>query len=160
MKTEKQLWKRGRQLILAAGVLLVGSAVMSSCTDKYDLDEKSPSGFGSSIYGWLDESGNFTNTVRLIDDLGYREVLAKTGSKTLFAANDEAFDRFYKNNAWGVSNYDQLSLAQKKLLLYGSMIDNSIQINSLSTIEGTPLREGQCMRRFTALSAYRCCAEA
>lgn len=154
MKTEKQLWKRSRQLILAAGALLVGSAVMSSCTDKYDLDEKSPSGWGSSIYGWLDESGNFTNTVRLIDDLGYREVLAKTGSKTLFAANDEAFDRFYKNNAWGVSNYDQLSLAQKKLLLYGSMIDNSIQINSLSTIEGTPLREGQCMRRFTALSAY------
>ena len=154
MKTEKQLWKRGRQWILAAGVLLVGSAVMSSCADKYDLDEKSPSGWGSSIYSWLEESGNFTNTVRLIDDLGYREVLAKTGSKTLFAANDEAYERFYKNNAWGVKSYDQLSLAQKKMLLYGSMIDNSIQINSLSTIEGTPLREGQCMRRRTALDMY------
>ncbi len=146
--------KRNRLWNLSVAVLLAGANVVVSCTDKYDLDEKTPDGFGSSIYGWLDGQGNYSNTVRLIDDLGYSEVLAKTGSKTLFAANDAAYERFYQHNDWGVKSYEGLSLAQKKMLLFGNMIDNSIQVNSLSTIQGNPLREGQCMRRFSSLSEY------
>ncbi len=150
MKTEK----RNRLWTLAAATLLAGASVMVSCTDKYDLDERTPEGFGSSIYGWLSDQGNYNNTVRLIDDLGYKEVLAKTGSKTLFAANDAAYERFFQKNAWGVKRYEDLSMPQKKMLLFGNMIDNSIQANSLSTIQGNPLREGQCMRRFSSLSQY------
>ena len=33
MKTEKQFWKRNRQLLLAAGVLLAGSSAFVSCSD-------------------------------------------------------------------------------------------------------------------------------
>jgi uncharacterized surface protein with fasciclin (FAS1) repeats len=150
MKTEK----RSRLWMLAAGTLFAGASVFVSCTDKYDLDERMPDGFGSSIYGWLSEQSNYTNTVRLIDDLGYKEVLAKTGSKTLFAANDDAFKRFYEKNDWGVKSYDDLSPAQKKMLLFGNMIDNSIQVNALSTIQGNPLRERQCMRRFSSLGQF------
>jgi len=135
-------------------MLLTGASVVVSCTDKYDLDKETPEGFGSSIYGWLADQGTYTNTVRLIDDLGYAEVLAKTGSKTLFAASDAAYERFYQKNDWGVKSYNDLSLAQKKMLLFGNMIDNSIQVNSLSTIQGDPLREGQCMRRFSSLNEY------
>jgi len=133
--------------------LLVGGFVLSSC-QKYDLDEKAPEGWGNSIYSWLDEQGNFTNTVRMINDLSYQEVLGKTGSKTLFVADDAAYERFFNNNSWGVKRYENLSLAQKKMLLFGNMIDNSIQLNSLSTIQGKPLKEGQAMRRFSALSEY------
>jgi uncharacterized surface protein with fasciclin (FAS1) repeats len=79
------------------------------------LDEKTPDGWGASIYSWLDEQGNYTNTVRLIDDLGYREVLSKTGSKTLFVADDEAFARFYRDKVWGASKYEDLTVSQKKL---------------------------------------------
>ena len=60
----------------------------------YDLDERTPDGWGASIYSWLDEQGNYTNTVQMIDELGYRDVLAKTGSKTLFVADDEAYAAF------------------------------------------------------------------
>ena len=148
------LCRKGRLWTLAVGMLLAGGSVVTSCTDKYDLDEKDPEGWGTSIYGWLKSQGNFTNTVRLIDDLGYREVLDKTGSKTLFVADDDAYKRFYQQNNWNVSSYEDLSLAKKKLLLYGTMIDNSIQMNSLSTIQGNPLREGQCMRRFSALTKF------
>lgn len=154
MKTEKQFWKRNRQLLLAAGVLLAGSSAFVSCSDVYDLDERTPAGWGSSIYSWLDEEGNFTNTVRMIEDLGYKEVLAKTGSKTLFVANDEAYERFYQNNSWGVSSYDQLSESQKKLLLFGSMLDNSMQLSMLPSIQGTPPIEGECMRRFASSSVF------
>ena len=143
MKTRKVFWI----------ALLVGGFVLSSC-QKYDLDEKAPEGWGNSIYSWLDEQGNYTNTVRMINDLSYQEVLGKTGSKTLFVADDAAYERFFNNNSWGVKRYENLSLAQKKMLLFGNMIDNSIQLNSLSTIQGKPLKEGQAMRRFSALSEY------
>ena len=152
METKRQIGRRSRHGMLAAmSVLLAGAGALASCS-QYDLDEKAPEGWGMSIYGWLEDQGNFTNTVRMIQDLGYVDVLAKTGSKTLFVADDEAYERFYKNNQWGVGSYDQLSTAQKKLLLFGSMIDNSYQVQALSSTEG-PV-EGNCMRRQSSLSIY------
>ena len=156
MKTERLFWRRGRHLLMGAGcwALLCGSgALLGSCSE-YDLDERTPDGWGASIYSWLADQGNYTNTVRLIDDLGYRDVLAKTGSKTLFVADDAAFERFFQNNTWGVSSYSQLSESQKKLLLRGSMIDNSMQLNSLSSVEGNPPREGEAMRRLASSTPY------
>ena len=72
---------------LCAAVIAAGA--LSAC-DGYDLAEEDPSWLGSSIYDYLQSEGTFTNTVKLIDDLGYAEVLAKTGSKTLFVADDAA----------------------------------------------------------------------
>ena len=161
MKTRKQIWKqcqgfsprRSRRWMMAAAVALVGGVALTSC-HQYDLDEKSPEGWGNSIYSWLDEQGNYTNTVRMIDDLNYQEVLGKTGSKTLFVADDAAYERFFKNNSWGVSKYDDLTPSMKKMFLFGNMLGNSIQLNSLSTIQGKPLKEGQAMRRFSELGEW------
>ena len=146
-------WRLSQHIVLAVGVLLSGGMAVVSCSE-YDLDERTPDGWGASIYSWLSDEGNYTNTVRMIDDLGYHEVLAKTGSKTLFVADDAAYERFYRNNPWGVTSYSQLSTSQKKLLLFGSMMDNSMQLLSLSSVEGTPPREGEAMRRFASSSAY------
>lgn len=153
MNREKIFRNRCRLLTLAAGMLLAAGSTLTSCS-QYDLDEKTPDGWGSSIYGWLDEQGNFTNTVKLIDDLGYHDVLAKTGSKTLFVADDAAYDRFFANNTWGVKKYGDLTLSQKKLLLFGSMMDNSMQLNSLPSVQGNPPREGECLRRYASSSPY------
>ena len=161
MKTRMQLSKtcqglslrRNRCKMMAMAVALVGGVALTSC-QQYDLDEKSPEGWGNSIYSWLDEQGNFTNTVRMINDLKYQEVLGKTGSKTLFVADDAAYERFFSNNSWGASRYEDLTEPQKKMLLFGNMLDNSIQLNSLSIIQGNPLKEGQAMRRFSALGEY------
>ena len=158
MKTERQFLRQSQHLAaLAAGVLLVGSA-FTSCTDVYDLDERTPDGWGGSIYNWLDDQGNFTNTVRMIDSLGYKDVLAKTGSKTMFVADDEAYERFYQNNSWGVRSFDDLSKSQMKLLIFGSMLDNSMQLSVLPSIQGTSTNpepvEGECMRRYASSSVY------
>ena len=135
-------------------VMLAGCGMLLSSCEHYDLDERTPDGWGSSIYNWLDEAGDYRNTVRIIEDLGYREVLAKTGSKTLFVADDAAYDRFFKNNTWGVKSYADLSTSQKKLLLFGSMMDNSMQLGSLPSVEGNPPREGEAMRRFASSSTF------
>ncbi len=152
----RQATKQGRRPWLwACAALLAGSGALVSCADKddlYHLDERTPAGWDVSIYSWLAGQGNFQNTVRLIDDLNYREVLDKTGSKTIFVADDDAFKRFFQKNDWGVTSYEQLSTSQKRLLLYGSMIDNSYQVQELSSTQGHV--EGNCMRRPSSISIY------
>ena len=143
-----------RAWYVLCGLVLCGSVV--SCSEDYTLDEVNPSWLNTSIYEYLKnppkEDGSYQNFVRLIDDLGYAEVLAKTGSKTLFVANDAAFDEFYKNCPWeNVSGYDDLSLSQKKLLLNSAMVNNAYLLEMMSSTEG-PVA-GQCLRRETAATA-------
>ena len=147
----KAKWKKMCRQLVTGSALCIAGFSMFACSDTYDLDSEQPSGL-NTIFGYLQQQGNFTNTVKLIQDLGYDEVLARTGSKTLFAANDEAFNEFYKSNEWGVSSYDQLSLAQKKLLLNSAMIDNPYPTSMLSTAQG-PVK-GEVCRRASSLSLY------
>ena len=124
-------------------VSLALAGLMTSCVEKYEeVDaESKPSWLGSSIYAELQEpraevglQGTFTTYLRLIDELGEAETLNRTGSKTVFPANDEAFARFFQNNNWGVSSYEDLSLGQKKLLLYSSMLDNPLLLQLLPNV--------------------------
>jgi uncharacterized surface protein with fasciclin (FAS1) repeats len=131
-------------------LIVLTAGFFTGCNDEYFYENNIPSGLGKSIYDYLLNDGNFTDYVRLIDDLDYTEVLAKTGSKTLFVADDEAFRRFYAANDWGVTCYEDFSPAQKKLIMNFSMINNALLIENLSTIEG-PV-DGQALRRNTALS--------
>ncbi len=156
MKQKKQgqqsLKRMGKFAMLGCG-LLMGVWSLQSCEDEYLLTGQ-PSWLGNSIYEQLQKEGEYGTLLRLIDDLDQKEVLSHTGSKTLFAANDEAFNKWFANNSWGVTNYNQLSTAQKKLLLNNSMINNAYLIELLSNVSGTPPMEGMCMRRETASSIY------
>ena len=157
MKTNKEMLKSGWRGA-AAAVALSACLVNFTACNKYDLDVNDPEGWGASIYSYLAEDGHYTNTVRLIDDLGMREVLSKTGSKTMFVADDDAYARFYANNEWGVRSYEQLTTSQKKMLLMGSMINSSYQVDDLSSLEAPqgssdPV-DGQCMRRYSSQTMY------
>ena len=135
-----------------AGLACCAFGCLYSCNDGYNLAEEDPAWLGSSIYDYLKNNGNYTNVVRIIDDLGYADVLARTGSKTLFVADDDAYARFFSSRKWGVGSYEELSEAQKKQLLYGAMINNASQVAYLSSSTGPT--EGDCMRRVTSVSAY------
>ena len=106
-----------------------------------DSDHK-PASLGGSIYEELKNpnpdhlTGTFKTYLRLVDDLNYSSTLSRTGSKTVFPANDEAFERFFQSNKWGVTSYEELSNSQKKLLLYSSMIDNALLVGMLSNVSG------------------------
>ena len=126
---------------------------LTSCREDYILDEEEPTWLGSSIYEYLVDEGCYTHFVQLIDDLEYGDVLKKTGSKTLFVVDDETFDRFLADNEWGVRSYDELSPAQKRLLLNSNMLNNVYFSNMLGRIEGLEEQDcqGKCLRRTTAL---------
>lgn len=125
-------------------ISLICAGFMTSCIDKdepVDSDRK-PASLGGSIYEELKNpnqdhlTGTFNTYLRLVDDLNYSSTLSRTGSKTVFPANDEAFKRFFQSNKWGVTSYEELSNSQKKLLLYSSMIDNALLVGMLSNVSG------------------------
>ena len=113
------------RLLSAILLLPVLGTLFSACDDTYHYDDREPDWLGDNIYAFLKDDGRFTNTLRLIDDLEYDDVMKLTGSVTLFAATDSAFDEFFKNNPWGVSRYEDLSIAQRKMLFKYSLINNA-----------------------------------
>lgn len=147
-KTVRHLFCRS-----AFAACLVGVAVaFPSCEDENLTGQ--PSWLGNSIYERLQEMGNYKTTLKLIDELEQTEVLSHTGSKTLFVADDAAFEEWFKTNDWGARNYGQLTTAQKKLLLNGSMINNAYLVELLSNVSGNPPQSGLCMRRATSQTLY------
>ena len=156
--------------------VLAACGLSWACSDDYKWDDEKPTWLKSSIYerlqeGMKDDNGQvitFTNYLRLLEDKdvnpegvrNLKDVLSKTGSKTVFAAGDNAWEAFYKrnaslpaNNPWhNATSYDRLSPAQKKLLIHTSMLNNAIVMENLASSDGNgddaPLR-GMYMRRFT-----------
>ena len=133
-----------KKLILCAS--LVAAGLMTSCEKELLVPEDSkPVWLGASIYEELRNgkhlSGTFNTYLRLVDDLGYAEVLSRTGSKTIFPANDEAFERFFRNcpykkaNGEPVRAYGDLTEGMKKQLLYSSMLDNAMLAGMLSNVK-------------------------
>ena len=149
-KKPRTRWAIGLSLIICH---LTFSASLTSCSEKDELMDQ-PSWLGNSIYERLYDEGNYQYTLRLIDDLGQKEVLSKTGSKTLFVASDETYEQFFRQNTWGVHKYDDLTAAQKKLLFNSSMVNNAYLVELLSNVSGNPPLQGQCMRRETAASVF------
>lgn len=125
----KHVSKVGKYISVAC--LLFVCAMVQSCRDEYYFDDREPSFLGASIYDELDKRGNFTYFLRVIDDLDYGLVLSQTGSKTLFVADDEAFMEGIREE-WGLQSYEDLSYAQKSLILYSAMLDNAYLLEMLS----------------------------
>lgn len=153
-----QFVRQGRRVALVTCGLLMSVWALTSCKDDDILLTGQPDWLGNSIYERLQEEGNYTVVLRLIDELGQKEVFSHTGSKTLFAADDAAYAEWFKNNSWGVRSFEQLTAAQKRLLLNNSMVNNAYLIELMSNAKsegdaGAP-ELGRTMRRETALSLY------
>jgi len=140
---------------MIASMATAGALMLQSCDN--DVLTGQPEWLGESIYAELQHQGNYTTLLRLIDDLGLKEQMSETGSLTLFAADDATFDKWLQSNSWGVRTYDQLSTAQKKLLLYSQEINNAYLIELMSNVAatggGVP-STGKCMRRPNSSSIF------
>ena len=144
----KRRLTKGVSRLFAAALLVGGPMGWSSCQD--DLLVGTPTWLGSSIYEELESRGDFKTTLALINDpdlteTNYPEMLRRTGSVTLFVADDAAWNRFLRQR--GISSVHDLSKAEKKNLLKGAMINNAYLIELLSNKPGNPPTEGSYMRR-------------
>ncbi len=156
---------QGKSWIL---ILLAISGMTSSCKDEYLLDDEKPAWLDVSIYENLKRKGTFSNYLRLLADPDVNtaedadnsrnlvDILSKTGSKTVFVADDNAWENFFRENAllpandpWHyATSYENLSESQKKLLINTSMLPNSIVMENLSTDPESNTR-GKNIRRQT-----------
>ena len=155
-----RLTKFGVSSLIAIVMLFVGGS-MQSCQDWLDVypydDPGDPEWLGPNIYDFLKKGTaghSYSNFVEIIDSLGEKETLAHTGSKTLFVADDDAFERFFNegNNIWGVKSVKEMTKAQMKMILYNSMLDNSMLLDMLSSSGVNTNQEGTTLRRWTSSS--------
>ncbi len=157
----KTILRQGRRVAIAACTMLVGAATLQSCKDDDDVLTGQPDWLGNSIYEQLQQYGNYKTLLRLIDDVeDNREVLSQTGSRTLFATNDSAYEAWFQNTTWKtgsgsyVRSYEDLSDVQKKVLLNNSMLNNAYLIELMSNTPGNPVSEGRAMRRLSLSDIY------
>ncbi len=137
-------------------VLVLAISTLVSCSDPYLYDNQEPEWLGSSIYGYLQDQKIYETTLRLIDTLEYTEDMKLTGSKTLFVANDSAYKAFFQNNSWGVTKFEDLTLAQMKLLMNFSIINNAYLLQTMVNYydeNSSTTYENSAMRRPTALAS-------
>ena len=160
-----RLTKFGVSSLFAIVMLFVGGS-MQSCQDWLDVypydDPGDPEWLGSSVYEFLKKGTadhSYSNYVAIIDSLGEKETLAHTGSKTLFVADDEAFETFFRNNDWvsrngerGVKSVGEMTKSQMKMILYNSMLDNAMLLDMLSSSGVDTNQEGTTLRRWTSLT--------
>lgn len=170
MRMRNRLSKCSKHVAFAACMLALGGS-FSACQDEYTLDDAKPVWLNSSIYETLESNGSYKNYLRLIADPDVNtgessesslvQILSKTGSKTVFAANDQAWQKFFdanrnlpETNPWhNAQSYEQLSRNQKKLLLHTSMLNNAIVMENLASSSGSTPMRGQYLRRYTDIEA-------
>ena len=132
--------------------------LLGSCKDDYIYDDEEPSWLGANIYDYLEKEGCYKVYLSLINDLGYKETLSRTGSKTLFPANDEAFAKYFnKKGLTGdpVSIVQNLSLPAKRTLFNSSMLNMAYLDYMLANIASageTGMGEGQALRKNSSAS--------
>ncbi|HNZ81134.1 MAG: fasciclin domain-containing protein [Bacteroidales bacterium] len=126
--------------------------VVGACSDPYPYDDKEPDWLGSSIYDYLVEKGEYTYFTRIIDTCNYREVLAKTGSKTMFVCKDSAFEEYFRKNTDGISRFEDFSVEQLNQIMEYAMVNDASLIETLSYAVGYV--KGQVMRRATSLDPF------
>lgn len=155
---------------LCGAVMLVG---LSGCTD--DLLLGTPEWLGTSIYEELESRGEYTTTLALINSSpvasdNYRQILSLTGSKTLFVADDAAWQRFFEKNKtlpeanpWHtITSVESFNAAGNELkvrrLFKGMMLNNAYVLDLLGNLSTDPSAVNNdaatdaCMRRTTSIT--------
>lgn len=150
--------------LLGVSVALACSGAFTSCSD--DLLTGTPEWLGSSIYEELASRGNFTTMLKLIEHpaVNQAEVLKRTGSRTVFAADDKAWQEFFEKNAslpendpWAnATSFEKLTSSQARVLYKSNVLKNAYLIGLLGNVAGTEyvndndgqaqLAKNQCLR--------------
>lgn len=119
---------------------LLGLMLFASCKDDYPYDDKEPEWLGESVYKYLSEDGNYTTYLSLIDALGYAETLDRTGSKTIFPANDKAYEAYFQSlglSGKGSDVVKSMTKSQQQVLFNSTMLNMAYLDNMLANVPST-----------------------
>ena len=126
-----------KQVVRWCLYIVLGFPLLNSCKDDYIYDNEEPSWLGANIYEYLESSGQFDCYLALVNDLGYKETLRLTGSKTMFPANDEAFSRYFLSKGLagdGPTLIHNMSASEKRYLFNSSMLNMTYLSHMLANV--------------------------
>lgn len=115
--------------------VLTAACIFSSCRNEIDEYYARPDWLESPIYIRLQEKGNFTSYLAVVDKAGYRDILSKAGFYTVFAPTDEAFQKYFQDESI-TSAGDIDSLTAQKIVSY-SIAYNSYDEERLDDYQST-----------------------
>jgi uncharacterized surface protein with fasciclin (FAS1) repeats len=119
------------------------------CNDEYLYLNEAPERLGASIYSTLTSDPRFKTYVQMLQraDSSYIQVLDRTGSRTLFVPDDEAFNRFFQDNPYGYKKVDDMPISLIKSFLRFYTLENAYISSVLGNAPGPEV--GGCLRRYT-----------
>lgn len=92
--------------------LFVGTIIIfSACSKKKEYYER-PDWLEPAIYNQLEEKGNFSHYLALVDKAGFKRTLSSSGYFTVFAPTDEAVERYLQQNGYASVNDIDTTTAQ------------------------------------------------
>lgn len=132
--------------------------LLDSCKDEYMYDDEVPTWLNGSLYSYFETREGYQAYKTLIDEMGYQDILDRTGAVTVFPANDEAFARYFA--AQGKSGdvaqlVRELPESEKKYLFNSSYLNMTYLSYQLANIQSNDVGggEGMGLRRNT-VSTY------
>jgi uncharacterized surface protein with fasciclin (FAS1) repeats len=116
--------------------------VFASCRKKaWDEFYNRPDSLADPIYSQLNNKGNFKSLLALIDKSGYKPVLSLGGGYwTMFAPNDEAFDKYFKDK--GLANVDAIDSVTARAMVQYCLVYNSFEKSRLDDYQATANNQG------------------
>ena len=137
------------------------SGMLVACKDDYPYDSEEPKWLGANVYDWLQTNGQYSTYLALVDRLDLSGTLARTGSKTLFPANDDAYARYFQQQGLtGGSPLDivgSLSRSEANYLFNASMLNMAFLDNMLANVPNSNSDddgEGSAVVRDASASIY------
>ena len=102
-----------KNLIKKIGLVLLGTFVLSSCSDDDDNYDK-------NVYKIVARDADFTNLKAAIDKAGLATTLQSSGTFTVFAPSNAAFTAFLQAN--GFASLEQVPTATLKEILLNHVL--------------------------------------
>ncbi|MBE9666370.1 fasciclin domain-containing protein [Mucilaginibacter boryungensis] len=123
--------------------------VFGGCRKKaFDEYYGRPDNLQPPIYQVLQQRGNFTTLLAVIDKSGYKPTLSAAGYWTFFAPNDAAFQKYFTANNLTLDKID--SVTARKIVTY-ALVYNAFQTDHLSDYQsGAGWVPGAAFKRRTA----------
>lgn len=121
----------------------------ASCRKKaFDQYYGRPANLQPPIYEVLQQRGNFTNLLKLIDLSGYKTTLSTAGYWTLFAPNDAAFSKYFADSTTSIDKID--SVTAREIVTY-CLVYNADETDHISDYESSKgYVVGKAFKRRTA----------
>lgn len=116
--------------------------VFAGCRKKaWDEFYNRPDTLAAPIYKQLDSKGNFKSLLALIDKGGYKQVLTLGGGYwTMFAPNDEAFEKYFKDK--GIAGVNAIDSLTARAMVQYCLVYNSFEKDRLDDYQATANNQG------------------